>query len=142
MKTVLTLMIILLGVCCTNITQAQPIIIDHTCTDINKIPQQWIEAAKRDLLISYGHTSHGGQLVTGIEAIRTFKGAPFDFTSVSDRYVPGVFLVDVYFITDEIWQNLTNVDKAIIHSFMLTEVSTLRMIGASRFGNFLMKYAE
>ena len=96
MKTPLMLIIILFGVWFTTVTQAQPIIIDHTCTDINQIPQQWIEAAKSNLRISYGHTSHGSQLVTGINAIRDFKGAPYDFTSVSYSYVPGVFLVDLY----------------------------------------------
>jgi hypothetical protein len=34
--------------------------------------------------------------VTGIEAIRDFKGAPYNFTSASEEYVQGVFLVDLY----------------------------------------------
>jgi len=41
------------------------IIIDHTTTDISKIPPYWIEQAKALLRASYGHTSHGSQLVTG-----------------------------------------------------------------------------
>jgi hypothetical protein len=93
MKTPLVLLIVLFGICFTTIIQAQPVIIDHTCTDINKIPQQWIKAAKSNLNISYGHTSHGSQLVTGINAIRDFKGAPYDFT-YSNRYSPGIFLND------------------------------------------------
>jgi hypothetical protein len=40
MKMSLKLLVILLGVFFATITQAQPIIIDHTCTDISKIPQQ------------------------------------------------------------------------------------------------------
>jgi hypothetical protein len=87
------LLAILLGVFFANITQAQPIIIDHTCTDINKIPQQWIKAAKSNLNISYGHTSHGSQLVTGINAIRDLKGSPYDF-AYSTMYSPGIFLND------------------------------------------------
>jgi hypothetical protein len=43
----------------------QTIIIDHTCTDLSKIPDQWIEAAKK-LTLHYGHTSHGSQLISGI----------------------------------------------------------------------------
>ena len=90
MKMSLKLLAILLGVCFATITQAQPVIIDHTCTDINKIPQQWIKAAKSNLNISYGHTSHGSQLVTGINAIRDFKGSPYDFT-YSTSVFPGNF---------------------------------------------------
>jgi hypothetical protein len=41
------------------------IIIDHTCTDLSKIPDQWIEEAKK-LTLHYGHTSHGSQLISGI----------------------------------------------------------------------------
>ena len=46
----------------------QPIIIDHTSTDLSKVPLAWITQAKNLLRISYGHTSHGSQLVTGIMA--------------------------------------------------------------------------
>ena len=42
------------------------IIIDHTCTDITKIPDHWLEQAKQ-LTLHYAHTSHGSQLVTGAE---------------------------------------------------------------------------
>jgi hypothetical protein len=49
-----------------------PIIIDHTSTDINAIPQHWIEQAKLDLHIAYGHTSHGSQLTTGMTGLVGF----------------------------------------------------------------------
>jgi hypothetical protein len=42
------------------------ILIDHTCTDITKIPDYWLEQAKQ-LTFHYAHTSHGSQLVTGVE---------------------------------------------------------------------------
>jgi len=38
--------------------------IDHHCVGITQIPQSWIEEAKNDLHIAYGHTSHGRQIVT------------------------------------------------------------------------------
>jgi len=48
-------------------SQAQEaIIIDHTCTDLSKIPEHWIEQAKEQLRLSYGHTSHGSQPVSGM----------------------------------------------------------------------------
>ncbi|MBN2007422.1 MAG: hypothetical protein JXA21_29020 [Anaerolineae bacterium] len=49
-----------------------PIIIDHTSTDITAIPQEWIEAAKANLHIAYGHTSHGSQLTTGMTGLVAF----------------------------------------------------------------------
>ena len=42
--------------------------IDHTCTDISKIPKNWINTAKSNLRCYYGHTSHGSQLITGMSA--------------------------------------------------------------------------
>jgi len=46
-----------------------PIIIDHACTDIEKIPNEWIERAKKNLRVAYGHTSHGSQLISGMERL-------------------------------------------------------------------------
>ena len=46
-----------------------PIIVDHTCTDLSQIPPYWIEQAKEILRLSYGHTSHGSQIVTGMEVL-------------------------------------------------------------------------
>ena len=51
---------------------AQPIIIDHTCTDINQIPESAIDQAKINLHIAYGHTSHGSQLTTGMTGLVDF----------------------------------------------------------------------
>ena len=44
---------------------AEPIIVDHNCTDISQIPAYWLEQAKQ-LTIHYAHTSHGSQINTGI----------------------------------------------------------------------------
>jgi uncharacterized repeat protein (TIGR01451 family) len=46
-----------------------PTIIDHTCTDLSQVPDYWIEQAKALLRVSYGHTSHGSQLVTGMTVL-------------------------------------------------------------------------
>ena len=46
-----------------------PLIIDHTCLDLSKIPAQWIDAVKNDMRFHYAHTSHGGQLVTGLNRV-------------------------------------------------------------------------
>ena len=56
-------------------------IIDHNCTDLSLIPAQWIEQAKNDLHIANQHTSHGSQLITGMNALRDFPsfGTTYDW---------------------------------------------------------------
>lgn len=49
-----------------------PIIVDHTSTDITAVPQAWIEAAKQNLHIGYGRTSHGTQLTSGMTGLIAF----------------------------------------------------------------------
>ncbi|MDY6990925.1 MAG: hypothetical protein SWQ30_23025 [Thermodesulfobacteriota bacterium] len=49
----------------TGVYAAEPIIIDHTCTDLSKIPPYWLEQAKQ-LTLHYAHTSHGSQVTSGI----------------------------------------------------------------------------
>lgn len=52
------------------------IIIDHTTRDISLIPSQWIEAAKQNVIWSYGSTSHGTQLWAGTEYISGYVNPP------------------------------------------------------------------
>lgn len=48
-----------------SVSFAEPIIINHTCTDITQIPNYWLEKAKQ-LTIHYAHISHGSQINSGI----------------------------------------------------------------------------
>jgi len=59
------------------------VIIDHTCTDLDSIPSEWIDQAKNRLRVSYGHTSHGSQIITGMEVLRDnlSSGGLYDFTT-------------------------------------------------------------
>jgi len=77
---------------------AQPIIIDHTCTDLGKIPAYWIEQAKALLRASYGHTSHGSQPVTGMRVLENGSlnvGGLYDFNT-SGAVVSGELSLDDY----------------------------------------------
>ena len=56
-----------------------PIIIDHTSTDLSMVPDTWIEAAKAQFKASYGHTSHGSQIVTGMNLIKGSPGSLYWF---------------------------------------------------------------
>ncbi len=52
------------------------IIADHASCDLvryDRIPESVIVQAKQDLHIAYGHTSHGSQLITGMDGLPAFK---------------------------------------------------------------------
>ncbi len=65
-KTILRFTGLSLLLFCSTVFAADPLIIDHECTDLNKIPNSAIEQAKTSLHIAYGHTSHGSQLIYGM----------------------------------------------------------------------------
>ena len=54
-------------------------VIDHSDTDLAAIPADAIDTAQQQLHIAYQHTSHGSQLITGMNALEAFP----DF---GDRY--------------------------------------------------------
>ena len=45
---------------------AAALVIDHTTTDLAQIPANWLAAAK-NLTFHFAHTSHGSQIITGLE---------------------------------------------------------------------------
>ncbi len=57
--------------------QAQGIIINHTCTNMGQVPDEWVNQAKSEFKIWYGHTSHGSQVTSGIENLQSHIGAPY-----------------------------------------------------------------
>ncbi len=75
---------------------AQAVIIDHTCTDLSRIPENYISLAQANLRVGYGHTSHGSQLVTGLENIADALGGVYIYGSSGWGLVPGVFLNDYW----------------------------------------------
>jgi hypothetical protein len=70
------------------------IIIDHTTVDISQIPPYWINRAKELLHLSYGHTSHGSQLVTGLGVLES-RNALYSFNT-SGAIEAGFLSLDDY----------------------------------------------
>jgi len=70
-----------------SITSAQDkaVIIDHTCTDVKKIPAEYVEKAKKMFKVAYGHTSHGSQIVSGMNALRTSNPDLFGFGQENEK---------------------------------------------------------
>jgi hypothetical protein len=50
-------------------TSSRPLIIDHNCTDLDRIPAQWIDSVQAKWRLHYAHTSHGGQLTSGLDTV-------------------------------------------------------------------------
>lgn len=57
---------------------AQAVIVDHTCTDLSRVPLEWIESVKQNCRLHYSHTSHGDQLTAGLERIKS-SNAVYDY---------------------------------------------------------------
>lgn len=81
------------------------LIIDHTCTYISQVPANWIDAAKGNLRIWYGHTSHGSQISSGMEAMAnnlySFNSGPgsLSYEEVTD--------MDLGYEGDLAWRDMT-----------------------------------
>ena len=48
---------------------AGPLVIEHTCADLSRIPAAWIDSARVKTRVYYGHTSHGEQVTGGLRRI-------------------------------------------------------------------------
>lgn len=55
------------------------IIANHNSAKLSIIPTNWIDSAKAKLHIAYGHTSHGSQLITGMDGLKNWKGSQYAF---------------------------------------------------------------
>lgn len=49
--------------------QRTGLVIDHSCTDITRIPDAWLAEAKKQTF-HLAHTSHGSQILSGLEALQ------------------------------------------------------------------------
>lgn len=70
-------------------TISSPYIIDHNCMDISKIPDNWIGQVKEQLKVHYAHTSHGEQIVVGLQRLSNGTAQTLTGTaqmSQSNRY--------------------------------------------------------
>jgi hypothetical protein len=57
------------------------LIINHSSIKLASIPSVWISAAKSNLHIAYGHTSHGSQLTEGMSGLVSFKGTSYSWNN-------------------------------------------------------------
>jgi len=67
--------------CAAALLQAQPVIIDHTCIDLDAVPVSYVEQAKQQFRLTYGHTSHGSQIVSGMALLRDLPSSPYTYNN-------------------------------------------------------------
>jgi len=77
-------------------------VVGHKNTNLSAIPKQWLAAAKANVHAAYNHTSHGSQLITGLNALEAFPafGTTYAWNddshgnsnslSLDDHGIPGV----------------------------------------------------
>jgi hypothetical protein len=92
-------------------------IINHTCTDLSLIPESWIQVVKSSWKLHYAHTSHGGQLISGLGEIQA-ENSTFAY-SVQSYGVPagsnafGILdgqISQTYITPDLYWDGQTGID--------------------------------
>ena len=68
---------------CNNSTEPSDettgVIIDHNDTDLSLLKTESITKARESLHIAYGHTSHGSQLISGMQGLTAMKGSAYAF---------------------------------------------------------------
>jgi hypothetical protein len=82
-----TLISILLFILLTIRAIAQGILIDHNCTDLSQIPANVIDDVQENIRFHYAHTSHGEQLLCGLDQIEISNGV-YDVEIGGDIYDP------------------------------------------------------
>ncbi len=66
--------------------ETEPLIVDHNAVEeFDQIPDYWIEQAKQNFVIGYGHTSHGSQITSGMRVVRDEFGNFYDFNRNGDN---------------------------------------------------------
>jgi len=66
---------------------AEPIIIDHTTTDLSQIPDSWINRVKQNIKVYFGHTSHGTQITNGLLNIESQNPTKYS-VAIPQWYLP------------------------------------------------------
>lgn len=109
---------------------AQAVIIDHTCTDISKIPDSWLNQVKSALKIHYAHTSHGEQLMEGCSRLMASNTkynyypdnchvpVTSEYMSLMDgQYYDGY--CDTYVTPDLYWEGTPglNITRSVLNTF-------------------------
>jgi hypothetical protein len=104
--------------------RGKAIVIDHTCTDLSRIPDYWLAEARK-LAVHYAHTSHGSQINTGLEILEGRDATRYDASvfyaggapPASLACTPGTLCLydgnppETYIEPDDYWSTATARDR-------------------------------
>ena len=74
----------------SELIHSNPIIADHNSVDLQLIQINHIKKAKKDFGISYGHTSHGSQIISGMNVLIS-RDKQFSFGSTGSENILTIF---------------------------------------------------
>jgi len=80
-------------------SNAQAIIIGHNqahLEDLKSIPLEWIDSAKAKLQIIYWRTSHGGQVLGGINVMDAFMGGNGNYAREAEKTDGALYLQSIF----------------------------------------------
>ncbi len=100
MKKEMIIVLFILGIFHTSL-YSQALIVDHNCTNITDISESGINLAKSSLHIAYGHTSHGSQLITGMNDLDAFMGGNGLYVW-HEGPLAGYLDIDDYFVSGDL----------------------------------------
>jgi len=92
-------------------------IIDHNCVNLLEVPAEWIDSVQANCRLHYAHTSHGGQLTSGLAMIES-SDTSFNYARAVSSLPneSGAFCIfdgqehDNYISPDEYWQTSTGMN--------------------------------
>ncbi len=107
-----------------------PPIIDHTCTELSEILDEWIDSVQANGRVYYVHTSHGEQLTVGLQRI---EDADYKYSvAIGNNYLPaeaGAFCIydkegapRRYWYGDE-WMHGMDTTRRVVNDNPTTDVS-------------------
>ncbi|HID37965.1 MAG TPA: T9SS type A sorting domain-containing protein [Calditrichaeota bacterium] len=117
-KNNLLVMVLLLAGQGFAVDRTEPLLIDHNCENLAQIPLEWIDAAQQNMKWHYAHTSHGGQITTGLQRIEdgdtTYKiarGLSILPTEADALCIFDGQESDTYITPDKYWETKSGMDK-------------------------------
>lgn len=121
---VLSLVTIVMFLTNSAYSQKQAIIIDHTCCNLQKVPDNWVTMSKNNLRIAYGHTSHGSQIVTGMEFLRSKANSIYSYNNGANS----LYLNDASLLTGDLGAPDRTTWSAVTKKLLMNNTSNINMI--------------
>lgn len=126
---------------------SRPVIVDHNSIELDSIPLEWINSAKENLNIAYGHTSHGSQITAGMTALnKYFSDGRFDFSEVNSsgtlQYIEGDGYGDGYMDHDCGYSGWTDETEEYLEAFPGTNVIIWSWCGQVNDVNLMAHYLQ